>query len=140
MVALLGALLGFLGALVPEVMKIWREKEDKRHEITLLQLQIKYHEKVQTERMEAVQGALDVAESEILHRNFLIHHPVIDALNGAVRPVLAFGFFLLYAWVKWQQVQHTPWLVWDEDDKAVFAGIISFYFGQRALMRWKQKP
>lgn len=139
MVALLGALLGFLGAIVPEVMKIFREKADKRHEITLLELQIKYHSKVQVEQMAAVQGALDVAESDILHRSFLIHNPVVDALNGAVRPLLAFGFFMLYVWVKWQQVQHTPWLVWDEDDKAIFAGIISFYFGQRALMRFKQR-
>lgn len=29
-----------------------------------------------------------------------------------------------------------PWLIWTEEDQAIFAGIISFYFGSRALKKF----
>ena len=32
----------------------------------------------------------------------------------------------------------TPWLLWSDEDKAIFAGIISFYFGQRAMSKVRQ--
>ena len=28
-----------------------------------------------------------------------------------------------------------PWLLWTTEDHAIFAGIISFYFGQRAMSK-----
>jgi len=31
-----------------------------------------------------------------------------------------------------------PWLLWTAEDQAIFAGIISFYFGQRAMSKLRQ--
>jgi hypothetical protein len=59
-----------------------------------------------------------------------------------VRPVLAYAFFFLYAVVKFMQLNaittNAPLysfldILWTEDDQAIFAGIISFYYGQRAV-------
>jgi cellulose synthase/poly-beta-1,6-N-acetylglucosamine synthase-like glycosyltransferase len=73
----------------------------------------------------------------------------VDALNGTVRPVIAYAFFILYALVKllsYAAVANSnvvPFVVlhdtlWTEDDAAIFAGIISFYFGQRAMAKVRQ--
>jgi len=70
----------------------------------------------------------------------------VDALNGTVRPVIAYSFFMLYAAVKLLSYaaiagsNAVPFVVihdtlWTEDDAAIFAGIISFYFGQRAMKK-----
>lgn len=137
MVTLLGAFIGFLGALVPEVMKMWLDHKDKAHELAILDRQMATQERGHGQRMEAIGQWADVAEQQALHRHFLTQIVWVDALNGTVRPVLAYAFFLLYAYVKFQQATVTPWLLWEEDDRAIFAGIISFYFGQRAMQRYR---
>jgi len=68
----------------------------------------------------------------------------VDALNGTVRPVLAYSFFLLYGAVKYAQItmlldsinllEAFP-LIWQDEDQTIFAGIISFYFGARAMSK-----
>lgn len=139
MVTLLGALLGFLSALVPEVMKIWRDHADKAHELAILDRQMELQKSGHMQRMEAIGAWADVAETRSLYDTYVTHIPWVDALNGTVRPLLAYAFFLLYVYVKFQQAVHTPWLIWEEDDRAIFAGIISFYFGQRAMQRYRAR-
>lgn len=36
MITLLGSLLGFLSAILPEAMRIWHDKMDKDHELSIL--------------------------------------------------------------------------------------------------------
>lgn len=137
MVTLMGAFLGFLGALLPEAMKLWRDQKDKAHELAILDRQLAAQEAGHSQRMEAIGEWADVAEMQALHATYTTHIRWVDALNGTVRPVLAYAFFLLYAYVKFQQVAYTPWLLWEEGDRAIFAGIISFYFGQRAMQKYR---
>lgn len=139
MVTLLGAFIGFLGALVPEVMKFWHDHKDKSHELAILDRQLAARQAGHAQRMEAIGHWADVAEAKALYKTYVTHIPWVDALNGTVRPVLAYAFFLLYAYVKFQQAMHTPWAIWEEDDRAIFAGIISFYFGQRAMQKYRVK-
>ncbi|MBY0354714.1 MAG: hypothetical protein K2Q12_03170 [Rickettsiales bacterium] len=61
--------------------------------------------------------------------------------------MLAYSFFALYAATKCLQWglldMHSPlpWQVqalWGEEDQAIFAGIISFYYGQRAFSKQRR--
>lgn len=135
MIALFGSLLGFLGALFPELIKIWQDKSDKAHELSVLDRQMEVQKAGHAQTVEAIGLWADVAEKQVLYQTYTTKIRWVDALNGTVRPVLAYAFFLLYAYVKYQQAEHTPWLIWEEDDQAIFAGIISFYFGQRAMRK-----
>lgn len=138
MVTFFGALLGFLGAAFPEAMKIYRDQMDKRHELEILDRQMEQQRQGHLHRLEAIGAEADIAESKAIYKTYHTGIHWVDALNGTVRPMLAYAFFLLYAYVKITQAIHTPWLLWDEDDKAIFAGIISFYYGQRAMQKyWK---
>lgn len=139
MITLLGSLLGFLGAAFPEAIKIYRSRMDKYHELAILDRQMELQKLGLSQRLEAIHSAADIKETQALYRTYQTGIIWIDALNGTVRPVLAYAFFALYAYVKYMQAIHTPWLLWEEDDKVIFAGIISFYYGQRAMQRYHNK-
>ena len=143
MITLLGALLGFAGSAFPEFIKMWKDSSDKKHEITLLQMQMQQQAQGHSERLEEITAQADIAESVALYKTYTTGIGWVDALNGTVRPVIAYAFFLLYASVKLLAYNALPDVgvpfvvvydtLWTQDDAAIFAGIISFYFGARAM-------
>lgn len=138
MITLLGALLGFISSLCPEILKIFQDRKDKAHELAIMQLQIERESKGYANRLEAIQIQALAKESEALYRTYKTGIEWVDALNGSVRPVLAYAFFALYASIKlcqFSMIYDTPWRLWTEEDGAIFAGIISFYFGSRAMQK-----
>jgi hypothetical protein len=149
MITLLGSLLGFISATFPSLLKLWQDKSDKQHEITLLKMQMEQQAQGHTERLDEINAQADITESAALYKTYTTGIDWVDALNGTVRPVIAYAFFVLYALVKllsYAAVAHSsavPFVVlhdtlWTEDDAAIFAGIISFYFGQRAMSKLRQ--
>ena len=125
MITLLGSLLGFLSAAFPDFLKLFRDAQQ-------MQQQAQGH----VNRLEEIQVNADIAESQALYKTYNTGIRWVDALNGTVRPVIAYSFFALYAVVKVMQFSaDLPWLLWTEEDQAIFAGIISFYFGQRAMTK-----
>jgi hypothetical protein len=142
MITLLGSLLGFIGAAFPDILKIFRDKSDKEHELKILMLQIDQQKQGYTQRLDEIRTSADISESIELYKTYKIDIRWVDALNGSVRPVLAYAFFLLYASAKYLQFTLIPegsmqmlWVLWQAEDQAIFAGIISFYFGQRAMSK-----
>lgn len=163
MIALLSALMGFLGSATPEFLKIFREGKDRAHEITLLKLQMEYdREKLAVEKetrvveaqtkLEAIALQRDAAETVALNarvKESLVGVAWVDALAGTVRPVLTYVFFVMYAGVKIAQYHvisgaTLPWhpahdlagtvaMLWTEDDMALFTAVIAFWFGQRMM-------
>lgn len=141
MITLFSALLGLIGAAFPDVLQLWRDQQDRQHELKILDMQLKQQAQGHSERLSEIQAQADIGERQALYKTWYNNNPWVDALNGSVRPVLAYAFFLLYAVVKcWQFVVlpdvPMPWQVqelWQEEDQAIFAGIISFYYGQRAM-------
>lgn len=145
MITLLGALLGFAGSAFPEFIKLWKDSSDKKHEIILLEMQMKQQAQGHQERLEEINVNADISESQALYKTYTTNITWVDALNGTVRPVIAYAFFVLYASVKFLSLSTLPdsgvpfsvlyETLWTQDDAAIFAGIISFYFGQRAMSK-----
>ena len=136
MITLLGSLLGFLSAAFPDFLKLFRDSQDRKHELTILEMQLEQQKLGASQRLEEIQTNADTAEALELYKTYSTGIHWVDALNGTVRPVIAYSFFALYAVVKIMQYSaNLPWLLWTEDDQAIFAGIISFYFGQRAMSK-----
>jgi hypothetical protein len=144
MMTLLGSLLGFLSAAFPDLLKLFRDTQDRRHELKILELQLEQQRQGHINRLEEIQVQGDIEESRALYRTYYTGIKWVDALNGTVRPVVAYAFFLLYAVVKILAYCAIPeaaitsisiiyGTLWTEEDAAIFAGIISFYFGQRAM-------
>jgi hypothetical protein len=142
MISLLGSLIGFIGALIPDCLKFVQDRADKKHELRILEIQIQREVQGHTNRLEEIQAQADINEAQTIYKTWQSGVSWVDALNGTVRPVLAYAFFLLYALVKMQQFSVVdpalPWQLqslWGDEDQAIFAGIISFYFGQRAMSK-----
>jgi len=147
MITLLASIAGFMTSLIPEIMKFFKDKNDKKHEIMLFELQIQNMAKTKIHELEEVRLSRDMHHLNHLYSTYNTGINWVDALNGTVRPVLAYSFFLMYLWVKFIQYLYLSNhnilpeymnLLWDVDDQAIFAGIISFYFGQRGFKKYKR--
>jgi hypothetical protein len=134
MMTLLASLLGFFSATFPDLIKLFRDSQDRQHELKILELQREQPRQGDKERLQEIQINADVAEYQAFSTPDSTPMNWVDALNGTVRPVIAYSFFGLYAGMKiLGHLQNLP--IWSEDDQAIFAGIISFYFGQRAMTK-----
>ena len=68
---------------------------------------------------------------------------IIAGLQKSVRPVITYAFFILFATIeivllmealeKGTDFAEAIQLLWDDETKAIFAAIISFWFGSRAI-------
>ncbi len=142
MTTLLASLIGFISSVFPEIFKLWRDKSDKQHELAILQLQIQNAQADRDIRREEIGVYADIAESQALYKTYNTGVTWVDALNGTVRPVITYAFFFEYVLIKYMQYtmigDQAPLfqyldILWTQEDQAIFAGIISFYFGQRAM-------
>lgn len=152
MMALLGSLLGLLGSALPEFFKATQAKRDAAHELAMFKLQCEHAEKLQAGKLQELTLSASVEEAKILHQPLpSVGIAFVDALAGSVRPVLTYLFFMTYVAVKAAQYDMLlnptlPWqtpmsaaqallALWGEEDQAIFAAIMSFWFGQRALLK-----
>jgi hypothetical protein len=144
MMTLLATLLGFISSTFPDLLKLWKDGADRKHELAILQMQLEQQRQGHVNRLQEIQIASDGIEARALYKTYSIGIKWVDALNGTVRPVLAYSFFLLYSAIKYAQISllldFTPILealplIWHGEDQTIFAGIISFYFGQRAMSK-----
>ncbi|MBT9169562.1 MAG: hypothetical protein DDT19_02923 [Syntrophomonadaceae bacterium] len=148
MLPLIGAVLGFLGSVVPQAIKLYQDKKDKEHELKLLNLQIQAQAQGHTQRLEEINVQADIEESKALYKHAEVKlsgvkwvDAALTFLTSSVRPVITYSFFGLYAWVKIAMYQREGDIVkiWTEYDLALFSTIIAFWFGSRSMQRFFKK-
>jgi hypothetical protein len=146
MLTLLGSILGFLGSAFPQILKLFQEAQDRRHELAILDRQMELQKLGHSQRLEEIRVEGDIQQSLALYRHDRqpAGYKWVEALRASVRPILTYAFFLLFAAVKIAGL-HTmvtvdgialavalP-LIWDAETQALFAAVMAFWFGQRAL-------
>jgi hypothetical protein len=149
MLSLVGSLLGFGTSFLPKVMDFFQDKQDKKHELAVMEVQIHQQKEIASQKLESVNVEADIREIEALQKSM---QPSgvrwIDGLRSSVRPVITYSFFCLFVFVevaaylsltaKGVSGLDAAGLIWDEDTKALFAAVISFWFGGRAIARGKK--
>jgi len=146
MISLLGSLLGFGTSFLPKVMEFFQDRADKSHELKVMSLQIEQAERVAQIKLEQINVEADVREIESLHKSMQpTGVPFIDGLRGSVRPVITYVFMGLFIFVEVSAYLSLTAAgvssldavdaVWTDEVMALFAAIISFWFGGRALNR-----
>ncbi len=146
MITVISSLVGFISAAFPDLLKLFHDVQDKKHELRILELQIQQQTQGHTQRLEEINATADISEATAIYKTFQSNIEWVDALNGTVRPVLAYAFFIFYAIVKMMQFSllpdaPLPWQLndlWNIEDQTIFAGIISFYYGQRAMSKFRK--
>ena len=127
-------------------MDFFQDRADKKHELAVMEVQIRQQKELADQKLEMVNVEADVREMESLHKSM---QPTgvafIDGLRGSVRPVITYAFFGLFIFVEVSAYlaltsQGVSGLdaanaVWSEETSALFAAVISFWFGGRAISR-----
>ena len=149
---LLGGVFGGLLRLAPEVFKIFDKKNERAHELRMLEAEMEFA-KVRGEiAMRQADVQLQAAELDAMTQAFKEQSETaknagwfISAISALVRPTVTYLFLALYAAVKvaayliaieqggnWKDVLTS---MWGSDDLAVFNMIISFWFVGRVYER-----
>src|SRR5437870_420358 len=77
MLTLLGSLLGFIGSLIPEFFKFFREKADRGHELNILDRQMELWKIQHTHRLEEIRGFGHIMEDIAEIRALYAYPPVV---------------------------------------------------------------
>ncbi len=148
MITLIGSLIGFAGSALPKVFDMVDDWQNRKHELAMMDRQIEAAKLAHTQKIEALNIEADISESKSLykHDQSMKSTGFMGGLRASVRPVLTYLFFTLFALIKgtalygliytngvdWELAVMT---LWDEETQGIFAAIISFWFGSRALQR-----
>ncbi len=144
MITLLASIVGFISSIIPDVLKLAQDRSNKKHQLDIINQQVSAHNQGITTEFEAYKIKSDQEETNNLYSTYKSGINWVDAINASVRPALAYAFFGLYSLVKYKQYEFLSSSMearelveklWTVDDQAIFAGIISFYFGQRAILK-----
>lgn len=140
MLALLGAIFGLIGNVVPEFVKWFHQKQDNAQEIRLLELQIKYKDSMEKQALaiEELKGeiaqALEDSKLAAVAATAKSGSVFVDGLNSLVRPIVALSIFFEYCLIKfWMYEAGVTLDLWKEEDTAILMCILTFYFGGRGL-------
>jgi len=149
---LLGGLFGGLLRLAPEVFKIFDKKNERAHELRMVQAEMEFA-KIRGEiAMRQTEAAMTMAEMDTMAQAFKEQSETaknagwfVSAISALVRPTVTYAFLGLFVAVKvaayliaieqggnWKEVLLT---MWGADDLAVFNMILSFWFVGRVYER-----
>ena len=151
MLTLLASLLGLIGSAFPEFIKLFRDSQDRKQELAILDRQMELQKLGHSQRLEEIQISADVAESQALYSyaNRSTGMPWVEALQSSVRPVITYAFFVVFAVVKITALNSMIQAdgvslaialqsVWDEESQALFAAVMSFWFGSRQISKMRR--
>lgn len=152
MLSLLGSLLGFAGSAVPAITDHFASKEDRKHELDKMRMMAELRKEGYDFdiKMYETMGA-DKEHERLIQHDISINKGtgIISGLQKSVRPVITYAFFGLFATIEITLLMNaiemgTPFneaiqLLWDAETKAIFAAIISFWFGSRAIEKARKK-
>ena len=158
MFTLLTTIVSFLSGGVPKLLGFFQDRADKKHEVTLAQMQTERELTLKKagleiqERIEHIQTEQIQITSSVIERQSLYAHDiaigqgastwVINA-RAMVRPAITYGMFIMFVFVEVfgfiyafkTGVEFNVALdqLWDDDTQTIWASIVAFHFGTRAF-------
>jgi len=149
MLTIIGSLIGFGSSFLPSVLDFFKQKEDNKQELALMDKQAELTRiTAEFERDKAEVQALS-AETVALYQQASTekNDGWVGAYRASVRPTISYLFLLFYIGIKsfalFGMIQYEGMmikdalpLVWSNDvDSPILASIISFYFGSRMFRK-----
>jgi ABC-type multidrug transport system fused ATPase/permease subunit len=152
METLLGGVFGGLLRLAPEAIKFFNSKNERKHELALLEAEMRFAQVRGEIAMKQTEAQMTMAEIEAIGEAFKEQSATaqaagkfVAAISALVRPFVTYLFVLAYAAVKVAAFlialeQNGDWKLvltnmWGTDDMAVLNMILSFWFIGRVYER-----
>ena len=143
MMSLLGSLLGFGTSFLPEVLNYFKQQQEHKQRLELMKAQSEL-------RLKELDFEADIQESKGIyeHDRSMDAGGFVNAVRGSVRPVITYAFFGLFCAVEavivvkvldsggdWKAAVE---LLWSSETQGLFAAIMSFWFGNRAVSKYRK--
>ena len=140
MITLLGSLLGFGTSFLPEVLNYFKTNQEHKHNMEMMTRRSEL-------QLEVMDKQAEIKETEGLYKHDSMDAGgFINALRGSVRPVITYVFFGLFVAIKvtalialmnsGNDLGRSLSLIWDDNTSGLFAAIMSFWFGGRAVSKY----
>jgi hypothetical protein len=147
MFSLLGSLLGFGTSFLPKVMEYFQDKQDKKHELQLMDKQLEQQIQIGNQKLDMVHVEADIRETEALLKSQTAltksSSQWITDLAASVRPFITYllfvefmGLTMLLAGGYIDNAMYS--LIWSDEVVGIWAAVISFWFGSRTFNRKSQ--
>ena len=148
MMSLLGSLLGFGTSFLPEALNFFKAGQEHKQKLETMKLEAELMEKRSALKLQELDKKADIAETEGIyaHDRSIDAGGFVNALRGSVRPVITYAFFLMFAATEaviivkvletggdWKDAVE---LMWTDETAGLFAAIMSFWFGNRAVSKY----
>ena len=160
MFTLLTTVISFLSGGVPKLLDFFQDRADKKHEVTLAQMQTERELTLKKaglevqERIEHIQTEQIQITSSVTERQSLYAHDIaigqgastwVVNARAMVRPAITYGMFIMFVFVEVfgfiyafkTGVAFDIALdqLWDDDTQTIWASIVSFWFGTQAFSK-----
>lgn len=152
--SLFGGLLGGLFRLAPEVLKILDAKNARRHELAMMDVEVKLATLRAEQAMHVVDTQAQISQFDAIGKALEGQASMaaaggqwVSALSALVRPMVTYWFVVFYSIVKiasmqmayeqsanWQSVLTTSWTT---DDAAILSMVLTFWFVGRSIEKWQ---
>jgi uncharacterized membrane protein len=147
MFSLLGSLLGFGTSFLPKIMDYFQDKQDKKHELQLMDKQLEQQIQIGNQKLDMVHVEADIRETEALLKSQIAltksSSQWVTDLAASVRPFITYLLFiefmaltLLLAGGYIDNAMYS--LIWSDEVVGIWAAVISFWFGSRTFNRKSQ--
>ena len=148
MMSLLGSLLGFGTSFLPEVLNFFKAGQEHKQKLETMKMEAELMEKRSALKLQELDKQADIAETKGIyeHDRSIDAGGFVNALRGSVRPVITYDFFLMFVAVEvvvivkvldaggdWKDAVE---LMWSPETQGLFAAIMSFWFGNRAVSKY----
>lgn len=149
MIALLGSLLGFGTSFLPQVLGFFTEKQAHKNKLEEMKLRGELAAQGVNLELQVLDKKAEMQEVQAVYSFANPKEGFSAGLAASVRPVITYLFFGLFmaskavVMVKVME-QGGDWtdsveLMFDDETKALFSAIISFWFGNRAVSKFMGK-
>ena len=160
MMTLFTTLISFLSGGLPKLLDFFQDKQDKKHELALAQIQVQSQLEMQKAGFQAQEHIEEIRTDQIsiqaqtTERQALYAHDIeigkgasqwVINLRAMVRPTITYGLFFLlviidvaslwYAWTTNVPFNVMIEAVWDDDTQIIWASVVSFWFGTQAFSK-----
>lgn len=149
MITLLGSLLGFGTSFLPQVLDFFKQKQEHANKMDELKLRGELQAMGVNLELQVLDKKAEIEETKAIYNYANPTSGFSAGLAASVRPVITYMFFALFMATKavimikvmqdggdWMEGVE---LMFDEETKALFAAIISFWFGNRAVSKFMGK-
>ena len=148
MMTVIGSLLGLGTSFLPEVLNYFKRGQEQKYELQRMQMEMELMAKRSELKISELDKEAEIKETEGLYKHDNVDAGgFINALRGSVRPIITYAFFSLFVAIKVTallslmnqtgvSLNMALDTIWDDQTAGLFAAIMSFWFGNRAVSKY----